>query len=110
MSIDISYKDLNKDMLSEKAQLLLSEFISTWQTKTGELIDLNSDDVVIQVLQSAKLSKSRRLRSIYLHLRAEVTNKILTSLTPCDEMLADQMMSHIAQGRTSRFRGTQFFA
>ena len=110
MSTEISYKDLKKDMLSEKALGLLSEFALIWHKDTGELIDIESDDAVIQVLRNAKRSNSRRLRSIYLHLRAEFTNKIQMSVTRCDSILADQLMCHISMGRTCRFEGREFIA
>ena len=110
MSSEISYKDLKKDMLSHKALALLSEFALIWHANTGELIDIESDDAVIRVLRNAKRSNSRRLRSIYLHLRAEFTNKIETSVTRCDSMLADQLMHHISNGRTCRFEGREFVA
>ena len=108
MTINISSKDLKKNMLSDKALVLLSEFVSTWRNNTGELIDEDSDDVVIQVLRNARRSNDRRSRSIYLHLRAEFTNKIQSSLIPCDEMLAEKLMSHIAKGRTCQFQSRQF--
>lgn len=110
MSAQISYKDLKKDMLSDKALGLLSEFALIWLTNTGELIDVNSDDAVMQVFQNAERSNNRRLRSIYLHLRAEFTNKIQSSVTHCDAMLADQLMSQISKGRTCRFHGREFVA
>ena len=108
MSIEISYKDLKKEMLSDKALELLSEFVVIWSAKTGELIDVDADDAVIRVLRNAKRSNNRRLRSIYLHLRAELTNKIESSVTRCDAMLADQIMSHLSKGRTCRFQGREF--
>lgn len=108
MSIEISFKDLKISMLSEKALELLSEFVSTWRTKTGELIDVDSDDAVLQVLTNAKGSDDRRLRSIYIHLRAEFTNKIESSVSPCDPMLAVQIMSHISRGRTCRLDSSVF--
>jgi len=108
MSTELSYKDLKKEMLSDKALELLSEFVLIWQVNTGEVIDVNSDDVVIRVLRSAKHSDNRRLRSIYLHLRAEFTNKIQSSLTRCDSILAYQLMSHISKGRTCRFHNREF--
>jgi hypothetical protein len=108
MNTDISYKYLKKDMLSYKALGLLSEFALIWRTKTGELIDVDSDDAVIRVLRNAKRSNDRRLRSIYLHLRAEFTNKIQSSVIGCDAMLADQLMSHLSKGRTCRFVGREF--
>lgn len=108
MITEISYKDLKKDMLSDKALELLSEFALIWRAKTGELIDVNSDDVVIHVLRSAKRTNNRRLRSIYLHLRAELTSKIQSSVTRCDAILADRLMSQIAKGRTCRFRNREF--
>ena len=110
MITEISYRDLNKNMLSDKALGLLSEFVLIWKVKTGELIDIDSDDAVIRVMRNAKRTNNRRLRSIYLHLRAEFTNKIQSSVTRCDALLADQLMSHIAQGRTCRFEGRQFVA
>lgn len=110
MSTQISYRDLTIDMLSDNALELLSEFVLIWRTKTGELIDLESDDAVIKVLRKAKRSNNRRLRSIYLHLRAEFTNKIESSVTRCDPMLADQIMSHLSKGRTCRFHGREFVA
>ncbi len=110
MSTEISYRDLKKSMLSDKGVELLSEFASIWHANTGELIDTESDDAVIRVLRNAKRSNSRRVRSIYLHLRAEFTNKIEASVTRCDAMLADQLMSHIAKGRTCRFEGREFVA
>lgn len=108
MSIEFSYKDLKKDMLSYKALALLSEFALIWRANTGELIDLDSDDAVIQVFRNAKRSNHRRLRSIYLHLRAEFSNIIESSLTPCDAMLADQLMSHIMMGHKCRFLGRNY--
>ena len=108
MSIEISYKDLKKDMLSDKALALLSEFVLIWRKSTGEYIDVNSENAVIHVLRCAKRTNNRRLRTIYLHLRAEFTNKIESSVTPCDSMLADQLMSHIALGRVCRFENRQF--
>lgn len=108
MSTEISYRDLKKDMLSDKALGLLSEFVSTWHANTGELIDEDSDDAVIRVLQKAKQSNDRRLRSIYLHLRVEFTNKIESSVTKCGPMLAVEIMSHIAKGRTCRFQDREF--
>ncbi len=110
MSTQISYRDLKKDMLSDKALELLSEFVSIWNSKTGELIDVDSDDTVINVLRKAKQSNDRRARSIYLHLRAELTNKIESSVTRCDPMLAEQLMSHIFKGRTCKFRSREFIA
>lgn len=110
MSTEISYKDLKKDMLSDTALGLLSEFVSTWHSNTGELIDMDSDDVVIRVFLNAQRSTDRRLRSIYLHLRAEFTNIIESRVTQCDAMLADQLMSHISEGRTCRFQGGEFVA
>lgn len=108
MSIEISYKNLKTDMLSDNASALLSEFVLIWLTNTGEIIDVDSDDVVMQVLRNAKRSNNRRLRSIYLHLRAEFTNIIESSITRCDAMLAEQIMSQIAKGRTCRFQGREF--
>ena len=110
MTIDISSKTLKKDMLSEKALALMSEFVLTWQRNTGEKIDVDSDNAVIRVLRNARRSNDRRSRYIYLHLRAEFTNKIQSSLIPCDEMLAEKLMSHIAKGRTCRFHSRQFVA
>ncbi len=110
MSTEISYKDLKKEMLSDNALGLFSEFVATWGANTGEIIDVDSDDAVIRVFRNAKRSNNRRLRSIYLHLRAEFTNKIETSVTRCDPMLAHQIMTHIAKGRTCRFRGREFVA
>jgi hypothetical protein len=95
MITEISYKDLKRDMLSDKALALLSEFALIWRVNTGELIDVDSDDAVIRVLRKAKRSNDLRLRSIYLHLRAEFTNKIQSSLARCDAMLADELMTHI---------------
>lgn len=110
MSTDISYKDLNKDMLSDKALALLSEFALIWRANTGELIDMNADDAVIQVFRNARKSKDRRLRAISLHLRVEFTNKIKSSVTRCDQMLAEQIMSHIYKGRTCRLHHREFVA
>ncbi len=108
MSTQISYRDLKKDMLSAKGLGLLSEFALIWCAKTGELIDVDSDDAVIRILRNAKRTSDRRLRSIYLHLRAEFTDMIESSVTRCDAMLADQLMSHISKGRTCRFRSREF--
>ena len=108
MSTEISYKDLNKDMLSDKALGLLSEFALIWSRKTGEHIDTDSDDAMIRVFQTARRSKDRRLRTISIHLRAEFTNKIESSVTRCDAMLADQLMSHISMGHTCRFSNREF--
>jgi len=110
MSNQISYKDLKKDMLSDKALELLSEFISIWHVNTGEFIDMNADDAVIRVLRNARRSDNRRLRSIYLHLRAEFTNKIESSVTRCDSMLADKLMSQISKGKVCQFQGREFVA
>ena len=110
MSTQISYRDLKKDMLSDKALELLSEFALIWNAKTGEFIDVESDDAVIQVLRNAKRTSDRRLRSIYLHLRAEFTDKIQSSVTRCDALLADQLMSHISDGLTCHFKGREFLA
>jgi hypothetical protein len=110
MITEISYKDLKRDMLSDKALGLLSEFALIWRINTGELIDIDSDDAVIAVLRKAKRSNDRRLRSIYLHIRAEFTNKIQSSVTRCDAMLADQLMSHISEGRTCRLVSREFVA
>ena len=108
MSTQISYRDLKKDMLSDKALGLMSEFALIWCANTGELIDVHSDEAVIQVLRNAKRSNDRRLRSIYLHLRAEFTDKIQSSVTRCDAMLADQLMSHISKGRTCQLGSREF--
>jgi hypothetical protein len=108
MSREISYKDLKKDMLSDKALGLFSEFVSTWRRNTGEQIDENSDDAILKVLRNAKRSGDRRMHAIYLHLRAEFTNKIESSVTECDPMLAEKIMSHIAKGRTCRFHTREF--
>ena len=110
MSTQISYKDLTISMLSDKAVDLIFEFVAIWRTNTGELIDLEADDAVMKVLQSAKKSNSRRARTIYLHLRAEFTNKIEASVTRCDPLLAVQLMSHISKGRVCRFQSRQFIA
>ncbi|RBP51084.1 hypothetical protein [Arenicella xantha] len=110
MGIEFSYRDLKKDMLSHKALALLSEFALIWHANTGELIDLELDDAVIQVLRNSKRSKDRRLRSIYLHLRAEFSNKIESSLTECDGMLADQLMAHITRGRKCHLFDREFVA
>ncbi len=110
MSSQISYKDLTIDMLSDKALELMFEFVAIWRTNTGELIDLESEDAVMMVLQNAKKSDSRRVRTIYLHLRAEFTNKIEASVTRCDPMLAVQLMSHISKGRVCRFQSREFIA
>lgn len=110
MSTELSYKDLKKDMLSDKALKLLLEFASTWRTNTGELIDLDADDAVIRVLRKTRRSNNRRFRSIYLHLRAEFTNKIESSVTRCDAMLAHKLMSDISKGRTCRLQGREFVA
>lgn len=110
MNTEISYRDLKKDMLSDKALALLSEFVLIWRAKTGETIDVNSDDVVITVLRNAKRTNDRRIRSIYLHLRAEFTNKIESSVTRCDAMLADKLMSQIAKGKTCRFQDRVFMS
>lgn len=110
MSFEISYKDLKKEMLSPKALELLSEFVSAWFTKTGELIDVDSDDVVIQVLQKGKHCEDRRLRAIYLHIRVESTNMIENSTRACDAILAHQLMSLIAKGQTCRLPGTRIGA
>ena len=108
MSTQISYRDLTKDMLSDKGLGLLSEFALIWRTNTGEVIDVDSEDAVIQILRNAKRCSDRRSRSIYLHLRAEFTDKIQSSVTRCDSMLADKLMSHISKGRTYRFRSREF--
>ena len=108
MNIELSYKDLKKDMLSDKALALLSEFALIWCAEKDEIIDINSDDVVITVLRNAKRSNNRRLRSIYLHLRAEFTNKIESTVTPFDSLMADKLMHHISQGRVCRFESRQF--
>jgi len=110
MSSQISYKDLTIDMLSDKAVELMFEFIVIWHSNTGELIDLDADDAVIKVLQAAKKSNSRRARIIYLHLRAEFTNKIEASVTRCGPMLAVKLMSHISKGRVCRFESREFIA
>lgn len=110
MSTELSYKDLKKDMLSDEALAMLSEFVSIWYTNTGELIDLDADDAVIRVLRKTKRCKSRRFRSTYLHLRAEFTNIIENSVTRCDAILAHNLMAHISKGRTCRFQGREFVA
>ena len=108
MRTEISYKDLKKEMLSHKGLGLLSEFALIWRTNTGELIDVYAEDAVIRVLRKAKRCSDRRSRSIYLHLRAELTNKIERSVTHCDGLLADQLLSHISMGRTCRFTSRLF--
>ena len=110
MSTQISYKDLTISMLSDKAVELMFEFVAIWRTNTGEMIDLEADDAVMKVLQNAKKSNNRRVRTIYLHLRAEFTNKIEASVTRCDPMLAVQLMSHISKGRVCRFQSREFIA
>jgi len=102
MSIELSYRDLKKEMLSQKALALLSEFALIWRATTGELINLDSDDAVYRVFQKAMRSNHRRLRTIYLHLRAEFSCWIERSLANCDELLADQLVSFISAGRTCR--------
>jgi hypothetical protein len=110
MNTEISYKDLKISMLSDKALALLSEFALIWREKTGELIDVDSDDAVIRVFQNAKRSTNRRLRIICMHIRAEFTNVIQNCVTHCDQMLAVQIMSHISKGHICRFQGRQFIA
>lgn len=110
MSIEISYKDLKKEMLSGKALEFLFEFVSVWHLLTGELIDMDSEDVVIQVLRRAKRSRIPQFRAIYLHLRAECATIIENSTIACDAMLADQLMSIISEGRTCRISGTRIAA
>ena len=110
MSSQISYKDLTINMLSDNAVELMFEFVAIWRTNTGEFIDLDADDAVMKVLQSAKKSNNRRVRTIYLHLRAEFTNKIEASVTRCSPMLAVQLMTHISKGHVCRFQSRQFIA
>lgn len=107
MNIELSYRDLKKEMLSDKAKDLLTDFVCIWGMKTGEIVDLNSDDVVMQVLQIARRTDDKRLRSIYLHLRVEFTNLIRSSLTRCDAMLADELMTQISKGYTCRVQNRQ---
>jgi len=104
MSIELSYRDLKKDILSQKALTLLSEFAVIWRETTGELINLDKEDAVFRVFRTAMQSNHRRLRTIYLHLRAEFSCWIERSLAHCDELLADQLVSFISQGKTCRLR------
>lgn len=103
MSIELSYKDLKKELLSAQGLELLSEFALIWRTKTGEIIDLESEDLIVRVFRKAMRSTDRRLRSIYLHLRVEFSYKIENSFDRCDAMLADQLLSYISEGRTCRY-------
>jgi hypothetical protein len=109
MGFLFSHKDLKKDMLSGKALALLSEFALIWHAQAGELIDLDSDDVVLRVFENSKRSKDRRLRAIYLHLRAEFSNQLQRSLPDCNPMLVDHMILHILKGGSYKMRGEQVF-
>jgi hypothetical protein len=110
MSFEFSYRDLKKDMLSDKALALLSEFALIWHRNTGELINLDSDEALLKVFRNSKRSNDRRSRSIYLHLRAELSTKIESSLAHCDAMLADQLLSQVSRGRKCLFPNDEFVA
>lgn len=94
--MEISHKDLKTTMLSYKALALLSEFALIWYAKTGELIDVDSDDALTQVFRNANRSNNRRLQSIYLHLRTELSMKLEYSLPYRDTMLIDQLLLRVA--------------
>lgn len=98
MTLLFSHKDLKKDMLSYEALALLSEFALIWYTSTGELINPDAEESIVPILRRANRSESRRLQSIYLHLRAELSSKIQSSIPHCDAMLADQLMYSISEG------------
>jgi hypothetical protein len=95
MGFIFSHKDLKTDMLSCKALALLSEFALIWYVISGELINLDSEDVVISIFQKAKQSNNRRLLIIYLHLRAEFSNELTHLLPDCDAMLVEQALLNI---------------
>ena len=96
MGLKISAKDLKKDMLSEHGKAMLSEFALIWHSRTGEVIDLDANDTIIRLFRTAERTNSRRLRSIYLHLRAELSNKIEHAIPQCDGMLIERFMSQVA--------------
>jgi len=54
MSIELSYKDLKKELLSAQGLELLSEFALIWRTKTGEVIDLESADQLLSYISEGR--------------------------------------------------------
>lgn len=102
MAYVFSHKDLKTDKLSCKASALLSEFALIWYFIAGELINLESDDVVISVFEKAIRSNNRRLLIIYLHLRAELSNQLARSVPGCDAMMVEQTLSSIERDCLSK--------
>lgn len=55
---------------------LISEFALTLYQLNKNLIDVDDDDILLIMYQYAKNTQNKQLISIYLHLRAELSNRL----------------------------------
>ena len=76
METTISLNELTTDGLSAKALAMISEFALILYRQEGTIIDVHSDNVLVEVFTIGRKSRNIRLRSIYLHLRTELATNI----------------------------------
>ena len=83
MGAKLSQPDFKKDLLSDKAVALVSEFALILYRRHGVLIDVDSNDVILLLFENAILYRDHRLRSIYLHIKTELCISISHSIASC---------------------------
>ena len=81
MEISVNIRDLSNTVLSLRASALVSEFALTLYRETGIYIDVDSDDILSDVVMHAKKNNSNALKTVYQQLRAELGYSILDSVS-----------------------------
>lgn len=76
MGIRLNQNDFKLENLSWKAAALTSEFALILYRRYGVLIDVDSSDAILRVMQNGMRYKDRRLRAIHLHIKTELHMKI----------------------------------
>ncbi len=74
-------KQLNSDQLSPKGLSLVSEFALVLYRLNGTIINVDSKDVLAQVIANARVTKDERLHKVYLELKREMRNNFLSSVS-----------------------------
>jgi len=72
---------LKVDQLSPKGLALVSEFALVLYRLNGTIINVDSQDVISQIIANARASSDQRLLSVYGDLKREVQNNLLSSVS-----------------------------
>jgi len=75
-------KRLNVDQLSPKGLSLVSEFALVLYRLNGTIINVDSKDVLAQVIANARVSKDKGLLKIFSQLKREMQGHLMSSVSP----------------------------